>query len=247
MPKKTLGQPRATTRPAQRAPVRRPPSLSPRANGTTADGPARASTTDPAESALTDCLALSLDQGFTLLVQTHSAAVYGFLLRVTGSPAEAEDLGQETFLRAYTALRDYPPQRRRELKPRAWLMAIAANIWRNHVRTAVRRPVLTGTDETRELVLSRPDERPGPEERAALADDRARLTRALRNLPELYRVPVVLRHIIGLSYQEVAEVQGCPPGTVKAQVSRGVKALRAALEAAQDDRVVQEDAEEVAR
>ncbi|MGW1293854.1 RNA polymerase sigma factor [Streptomyces sp. NPDC002533] len=169
-------------------------------------------------------LAVDLDDGFTELVRVHATAVRAFLLRVTGSATEADDLGQDTFLRAYTALQGYSPQRRRELRPRAWLMTIAANVWRNHVRSSVRRPVSATPVE--DVCQVWPDQRPGPDERAGTALDRNRLVSALAKLPENPRVAVVLRHIVGLNYQEIAEVQGCPVGTVKAQVSRGIGSLR---------------------
>lgn len=183
---------------------------------------------DKAEQ-LTDLLAAHLDSGFTELVRVHAGAVHAFLYRVSGSRAEADDLGQDTFLRAYTALQEYTPARRRELHPRAWLMTIAANVWRNHVRTRTRRPVTVGlsVEETMDVW---PDHSPGPEERAATAEDRSRLVTALSALPEHHRIPVVLHHVIGMSYTEVAEVQGCAVGTAKAQVSRGLAALRRLLE-----------------
>ncbi|MFG2877344.1 RNA polymerase sigma factor [Streptomyces sp. NPDC048337] len=174
-------------------------------------------------------LAVDLDDGFTELVRVHATAVRGFLFRVTGSATEADDLGQDTFLRAYTALQGYSPQRRRELRPRAWLMTIAANVWRNHVRTGVRRPVSAAAVE--DVCQALPDGSPGPEERAGTAEDRRRLVSALTELPENPRVAVVLRHVVGMSYVEIAEAQGCPVGTVKAQVSRGIGSLRQLMEA----------------
>lgn len=177
---------------------------------------------------LTDRLAADLDDGFTELVRVHATMVRAFLLRLSSSAVQADDLGQETFLRAYTALRGYSPARRRELRPRPWLMTIAANVWRNHVRTAVRHPVSAVPVEDSCAAL--PDDRPGPEDRAAIALDRDRLTAALARLPERPRVAIVLRHVVGLSYAEAAEVMNCPVGTVKAQVSRGLVSLRHMLE-----------------
>ncbi|GHE15595.1 hypothetical protein GCM10010339_90760 [Streptomyces alanosinicus] len=75
-------------------------------------------------------------------------------------------------------------------------------------------------------------DRPGPEEFASHADDRRRLIAALAELSEKHRISVVLRHVVGMSYAEVAEVQGCPVGTAKAQVSRAVGELRQLLAAA---------------
>ncbi|CAL9392236.1 RNA polymerase sigma factor [Streptomyces sp. Tu 3180] len=183
---------------------------------------------DKAEQ-LTDLLAVDLEAGFTELVRVHAGAVHAFLYRVSGSFTEADDLGQDTFLRAYTALQGYAAARRRELRPRAWLMTIASNVWRNHVRTRTRRPVTAGPP-VEETLDAWPDRTPGPEERAATAEDRARLVTALSALPERHRIPVVLHHVIGMSYAEVAEVQGCAVGTAKAQVSRGLGHLRRLLE-----------------
>ncbi|MGW4498966.1 RNA polymerase sigma factor [Micromonospora sp. NPDC004336] len=176
---------------------------------------------------LTDLLAQDLEAGFTELVRVHARAVHAFLLRVSGSAAEADDLGQDAFLRAYTALQGYPPERRRALQPRAWLMTIAANVWRNHVRSSSRRPMsVMRVDDAPDMWS---DAGPGPAERALNADDRGRLVAALSRLPEYYRVPVVLRHVVGMSYAEVAQIQGCPVGTAKAQVSRGMSDLRRLL------------------
>ncbi|ARF54206.1 RNA polymerase sigma factor [Streptomyces gilvosporeus] len=183
---------------------------------------------DETAEPLCERMAADLDDGFTELVRVHASAVHAFLLRMTGNAAEADDLGQETFLRAYTALKEYSAQRRRALRPRAWLMTIAANVWRNHVRTCVRRPVATVPVE--ESCESWPAEEPGPQDHADTVADRALLVAALARLPERARVAVVLRHVVGMSYAEVAAVQGCPVGTVKAQVSRGLSVLREVLE-----------------
>ena len=181
---------------------------------------------------LTELLATDLDDGFTELVRTQAAAVRSVLLRLSGSAREADDLGQDTFLRAYTALRDYSPQRRRELQPRAWLLTIAANVWRNHLRTVTRRP--TTADGVQPAEIDLPDRAPGPEQRALDGAQRDQLVSALAELPEHHRLPVVLRHVGELSYQEVAQILESPVGTVKAQVSRGLAALRSAPPLAAD-------------
>ncbi|MEU7602128.1 RNA polymerase sigma factor [Streptomyces sp. NPDC040724] len=174
---------------------------------------------------LTELLATDLDDGFTELVRTQAGAVRSVLLRLSGSAREADDLGQETFLRAYSALREYSAERRGQLQPRAWLLTIAANVWRNHLRTLSRRPgVADGVEVTCVETL---DDAPGPEQRALDGARRARLVAALSGLPDHHRLPVVLRYIGELTYQEMAEVLDCPVGTVKAQVSRGLATLRA--------------------
>ncbi|WP_425984744.1 RNA polymerase sigma factor [Streptomyces sp. DT171] len=174
---------------------------------------------------LTELLATDLDDGFTELVRTQAGAVRSVLLRLSGSPREADDLGQETFLRAYAALREYSAERRGQLQPRAWLLAIAANVWRNHIRTLSRRPCVADGVEMASIEV--PDGSPGPEQLALDGARRSRLVAALAGLPDHHRLPVVLRHIGELSYQEMAAILDCPVGTVKAQVSRGLSALRA--------------------
>lgn len=180
---------------------------------------------DEAVLSLTELLAADLDDGFTELVRTQASAVRSLLLRLSGSAREADDLTQETFLRAYTALRDYPAERRGQLHPRAWLLTIAANVWRNHIRTLSRRPCVA--DEVEMASIEIPDGSPGPEQLACDGARRARLVVALAGLPDHHRLAVVLRHIGELSYQEMAAILECPVGTVKAQVSRGLSALRA--------------------
>lgn len=182
---------------------------------------------------VTELLAVDLDRGFAELVRTHGGAVYSVLLRLSGASRDVEDLVQDTFLRAYTALRGYTPERRRALQPRAWLVAIGTNVWRNHVRTLTRRPAAEGGVDVHELLLA--DGRPGPEQRAEHMIERERLVAALAELPEHHRLPVVLRHIGELSYAEVAELLESPVGTVKAQVSRGLAALRGKAQLTQEE------------
>jgi RNA polymerase sigma factor (sigma-70 family) len=183
---------------------------------------------DETTEQLPERLAADVDGAFVDLVRCHAPAVYSTLLRLSGSAADADDLGQETFLRAYTALCGYPAQRRRALRLRPWLTTIAVNAWRNQQRGAARRPVSVMPVE--ELPRVPADGRPGPEEAAATAEVRARLVVSLARLPEAQRLAVVLRHVADLSYQELAEVMGCPVGTAKAHVSRGVGTLRGLLD-----------------
>ncbi|MFD3971832.1 RNA polymerase sigma factor [Streptomyces cyaneofuscatus] len=180
-----------------------------------------------------ELLAVDLDRGFAELVRSHGGIVYSVLLRLSGGSHDVEDLVQDTFLRAYTALRGYTPERRAALQPKAWLLAIGTNVWRNHVRTLTRRPVAASGVDAGELPLV--DGRAGPEQSAEHVMERERLVAALAELPEHHRVPVVLRHIAELSYAEIAGLLECPVGTVKAQVSRGLVALRGMPRLAQEE------------
>jgi RNA polymerase sigma-70 factor (ECF subfamily) len=174
-----------------------------------------------------DCprrLADDLERSFPEFLAHHQDLVYGIALRSTKRPADAEELAQDAFVRAYRALAVYDPARVRELRPKGWLAAITANLARNRVRR--QGPATTALDDVAEI---RADETPGPEglaERRESADVwRARLA----TLPLRYRRAVELRHVSGLSYPELAEALDRPLGTVKSDVHRGVRLLREAL------------------
>jgi RNA polymerase sigma-70 factor (ECF subfamily) len=175
---------------------------------------------------LADRLAEDLDDAFPELVRTNQSAVFSTALRLTGHWQDAEDAAQETFVRAYRALAEWPRARIRSLRIRAWLLQICLNSVRNRARGESRRPRLTPLDDG----LDVRDPGAGPEAAAGAREARAELAEVLFALPEIYRVPVVLRHVTGLGYGEIAEVVGSPVGTVKAQVHRGLRMLASALE-----------------
>lgn len=177
---------------------------------------------------LTVRLAADLDAVFPELVTAEVDVVYSALFRAGGRGADAEDVAQETFVRAYSALKDYSSARIRELKLRSWLLTIAMNLWRNELRRRSRHPVVH--DQLRDDEAATAD---GPEELALQQETSADLGVLVKSLPEIYRTAVVLRHVVGLPLTEVAEVLDRPTGTVKAQVSRGLAMLRSSLEARQ--------------
>lgn len=174
------------------------------------------------DAALLDRLAADPDGGFAALLDAYGGLVYTIALRVSGCRADADDLAQETFVRAYDALRRYPPERVRVLRLRGWLTTITLNLWRNRLRAASRRPALRPLDPG----IDPPDAAAGPESLMLDRDGTARWVRRLERLSERQRVPLVLRHVVGLSYAEIAEVLGRPVGTVRSNVSRGLARLR---------------------
>ncbi|MBK5306632.1 MAG: sigma-70 family RNA polymerase sigma factor [Frankiaceae bacterium] len=161
---------------------------------------------------------MDADLLFPRLVRAHTADVWTTALRLTGSHADAEDLVQEVFASAWAALESWPPERVAALRPRAWLVTITLNAWRNGLRSASRRPST--------IPLLDHDAAVQP---ADHLDETERLGQLVARLPEAYRAPVVLRHVVGLTYAEIATALDCPPGTVKAQVSRGLALLRKEL------------------
>ncbi|MCD2194672.1 RNA polymerase sigma factor [Actinomycetospora endophytica] len=176
---------------------------------------------DPDGERVAAALADDLDDGFAELVRTYQGLVYAVALRTTGHRTDAEDLAAEALLRAYRSLADHDPAWLRELVPRPWLLTIVVNTSRNQVRDAARRPRTDGATVPDEPV-------PGPtvEDRAEQAEVTEHLATLLARLPETQRTAVVLRHVTDLPLTEVAEVLGCPVGTAKSHVSRGLARLR---------------------
>ncbi|MFP5332139.1 MAG: RNA polymerase sigma factor [Acidimicrobiia bacterium] len=160
-------------------------------------------------------LADDVDAAFPDLVACVRDDLYSGLLRMHG--AEAEDLAQETLIRAYRALRGYDADRIRALRLRPWLWTIALNLGRNHARDQARRP------RPVELEDRHPVSDPEPHD-SVVWDG------WLRRLPPAQRRAVVLRHVVDLSYADIAEITGRPEGTVKADVSRGLTKLRSIVE-----------------
>lgn len=172
-------------------------------------------------------LATDLEGSFVDLVREHQDLVFGVALRVVRDGASAEDVAQEAFVRAYRALKRYPRQRVSELKPRPWLARICLNLARNHVRARRNHSELDDFAER----LPSPDD--GPVRLAERRDDRRMWARLLAGLPDRYRLAVALRHVDGLSYEELSETLSRPLGSVKSDVHRGVALLRAAYDAEQ--------------
>lgn len=198
-------------------------------DGQTASGAASgadggAAVTEAVVAALAD----DLDGGFAALYEAYRNAVFSTALRLTGRWAEAEDLAAEAFLRAYRALCGYGPDRIASLKPRAWLLTIVTNVWRNSLRTAARRPPPGPLEDAPDPLA------PGEavEDTAARHETGRELAGLLGALPESQRAAVVLRHVADLPVAEIATVMGVPQGTVKSHISRGLARLRA-LHAAQ--------------
>ena len=143
---------------------------------------------------------------------------------------DAEEIAQDTFVRAYRALERYPSERIRALNLRPWLFQIALNVFRNRVRG--KSLDLVPLDPTPDGRVFEPTAAlsDGPARAAERAEEREVLQKLLLALPERQRIAVALRHVQGLSYDEIARLLGQPIGTVKANVHRGIRSLRESLE-----------------
>jgi RNA polymerase sigma-70 factor (ECF subfamily) len=159
-------------------------------------------------------------------------ALYTAALRMTRNPAEAEDLVQETYLKAYRAFGSF--QQGTNLK--AWLYKILTNTFINAYRSRRRRPEQTEIEDVEDLYLYR---RLGGLE-AATAGRSAEeevldhftdsdVKEALESLPESFRMTVLLADVEGFSYREIADIMEIPIGTVMSRLHRGRRALQKAL------------------
>jgi len=171
---------------------------------------------------LAERLATDVHSAFPELVVAYQDRLFSGVRSFVGS-TDAEDVTQETFIRAHRALHKYDKARIRELKISSWLWTIAINLCRNWARTRSRLPQTTQlTFDHADVTSTEGDAL----DSAMLGIWRSRLDR----LSEAQRTAVVLRHVVGLSYQEIADATARPVGTGKADVSRGLAALRRIIE-----------------
>jgi RNA polymerase sigma-70 factor, ECF subfamily len=152
------------------------------------------------------------------LVNTHQAGVYNVAYRMLGECREAEDATQETFLRAYRAIRTLDPQR----PPGPWLKKIAVNVCLNWLE---RREILQIEDET---TIRSPG--PGPEAQIIQREQNHQIHAALLALLPRYRAAIELRHFQELSYAEMAETLNRPLSDIKSDLFRARKLLAEILE-----------------
>jgi RNA polymerase sigma-70 factor (ECF subfamily) len=167
---------------------------------------------DLVEAALEDL------EAFGELVRRHQDFVYGAALRVVRNKSLAEDLAQETFLRAHRGLEGF----RGDAKVRSWLYRIATNLALNAV---TRRREFPAEDVPDTPVPW------GPAAEAEASELREHLRTAIENLPESLRGPLVLREYHEMSYDEIATATGLPLNTVRTRILRARRALRADMEA----------------
>ena len=166
-------------------------------------------------------LADDLNAGFPMLVDTYGTLVLTIATRLTDA-ATGEDITQEAFLRAYRALGSYESKHISNLDLRPWLATITRNLVRNEYRRRERKPALS-------LEAGNHTE-PAMRDPEPASHDLDELSRVLVDLTDAQREAVVLRHVVGLPMREVALTMGCPDGTAKSHVSRGLAQLRSTLD-----------------
>ena len=169
---------------------------------------------------------------FAELAMEHMDSLYAGALRMTRNPADAEDLVQETYLKAYRGFGGF--EEGTNLK--AWLFRILTNTYINRYRQQQRRPDETDLADVEDFYLYR---RLGGIDEARISksaedtllelftDDEVKV--ALESLPETFRMAVLLADVEGFAYKEIAEILDIPIGTVMSRLHRGRKALQKAL------------------
>jgi RNA polymerase sigma-70 factor (ECF subfamily) len=164
---------------------------------------------------------------FNQLILRWERPIYALAYRVIGRDEDARDVCQETFLRAFRAL----PGFKGHAKFSSWLYRIALNLCRDWIRRQRRAPVLQMPDDTDPLELA---SQVGPiesiEDLVARRELSAVVETAMALLPEEQRTAIILKEYHGMTFQEIADLQGCPLSTVKTRLYQGLSVLRRHLE-----------------
>ena len=165
-------------------------------------------------------------ESFNQLVLRWERPIYALAYRTIGREEDARDVCQETFLRAFRAL----PGFRGQAKFSSWLYRIALNLCRDWVRRERRAPVVQPPEDMDLMELAAASEPSEPIEDLVARKDLARaVERAMALLPEEQRTAIVLKEYHGLTFQEIADLVGCPLSTVKTRLYQGLTVLRREL------------------
>ena len=166
-------------------------------------------------------------RAFDELVRRYKNRLYSFILRMVADPVEAEELAQDTLIRAYIHADKY----REIARFSTWLFTIATNLVRNRVRQRKRRPQTIPLDpaplDDDERPVDPPDLRADPSLKVEGEELGRIIAEATSRIPEKYRIPFLLREVEQLSYEEIQQVTGLKLGTVRSRINRARNRFRA--------------------
>jgi RNA polymerase sigma-70 factor (ECF subfamily) len=167
------------------------------------------------------------NDAFRVLVERHSRPLFRLAYRMTGNQQDAEDVVQDSFLRAYKQLARFDER----ASFGTWLYRIAANCSLDLVRSRKRRnqQAAPADSQAADPMLAVPSSDPAPDRMAMSGEVRERVAGALTELSAAERTAFVLRHFEGMCIEDVSRVLGCQPGAAKHSVFRAVQKLRRAL------------------
>jgi len=168
----------------------------------------------------------SVSKDFSEAALEYLDALYGYAMALTHSRVEAEDLVQETYLRAVRAFGQLVP----DSNLKGWMFAILRNVWLNELRHARSGPTFVGLDgDDGKILAARIAELDDPYAVLARKVDREHVQTAISLLPSHHREVIVLREIEEFSYQQIATILDCPTGTVMSRLGRAREHLRTIL------------------
>jgi len=161
---------------------------------------------------------------FDLLVRKYQQKVINLVSRFVQDPSEAQDVAQETFIKAYRALNNF----RGDSQFYTWIYRIAANTAKNHLASRSRKTPAWSVDvEDAEHFAGESGlkEYDNPENLLLTDEIERTVYKAIENLPEDLKTAITLRELEGLSYEDIAQVMGCPIGTVRSRIFRARDAI----------------------
>lgn len=163
---------------------------------------------------------------FNQLIVRWERPIYALAYRVIGREEDARDVVQETFLRAFRAIKGF----KRQAKFSSWLYRIALNLCRDWIRRERRTPIVP-TPEGIDPIEMATEIDPGPtvEEMAWRGELTRSVEQAMKRLPEEQRTAIILKEYQGLTFQEISDLLGCPLSTVKTRLYQGLSVLRREL------------------
>ena len=170
---------------------------------------------------------------FDVLVNRHKVRLYNYLLRLLRNPDEAEEVAQETFVRAYIHAEKY----RTIARFSTWLYTIGTNLVRNRIRKYKSRPKFlslalgrSDEDEDDRGSIDLPDDSDNPDRTLEKQELQELVAQGIERIPLRYREAFVLREVNQFTYEEIAEITGLKLGTVRSRINRGRGHFRAIME-----------------